>query len=124
LEFPGRRGGQGGGQFNAKNCSTLLAVVTVNFSGMFLDNAEADAETEAGTLPDGFGRIERIKDTVRLLDAGTVVGEKNDNVGTIAHGFNSKDSVVRGGQGIDRIADDVEKYLHQLIAISAHARKD
>ena len=74
MRFPGSRNRQGSGKFNAKNSSALLAVVAENFSSMLLDNAEADAETEASTLPDRFGRIERIENTVRLPDAGTVVG--------------------------------------------------
>ena len=121
MKFPGGSGRQGSRQFNAKNGAAFLAIVTVNFSAVLLDDTEADAEAEAGALADRLGGVERIKDAVRLLDAGAVVGEKNDDVGTIAHGFDGKDTVVFGGQGIDGVADDIEKYLHELIAVAANA---
>src|SRR3981189_2445166 len=47
LRIFGGEGRQNSGQFHAENCATFLTVVTKNSSGVFLDDAEADAETQA-----------------------------------------------------------------------------
>ena len=46
---------------------------------MFLDDAVADAESEAGALADALGGIEGIEDAVGFLDAGTGVLKFSDD---------------------------------------------
>src|SRR6266850_2731512 len=118
LQIFGGEGRQNSGQFHAENCATSLMVVTENPSGVFLDDAEADAETQARAFANGLRRIERIKDAMRLLDAGAVVGKKDHDVGAVTNSFNGKNSSVGRFHGIQSVADDIEENLHQLIAIA------
>src|SRR5271168_898391 len=112
------------GQFDAKHGATLLAVVTVNFAAVFLHNAETDAQAQAGSFSNGFGGVKGIEHTMRLLDTRAVVREERDDIRAVAHGLDGERAALGSLQGIDRIADDVEKYLHQLIAVAANPRKN
>src|SRR6202521_4078507 len=119
MQIFGGKGRQNSGQFHAENCATFLAVVTENLSGVYLDDAEADAETQARAFANRLRRIERIEDAMRLLDAGAAVGKQDHDVGAVTNGFDGKNSAVGRFHGIQSVADDIEENLHQLIAIAA-----
>src|SRR5712692_1617246 len=117
-------GGQYGRQFHAENSATFLTVVTENLSAMFLDNAEANAQAQTCALADRLRRIERIEDPVRLPDAGAGVREQDYDVAAVAKGLDGQNAALLRFHGIQGVADDVEKNLHQLISVAAHAGKN
>ena len=91
---------------------------------MFLHDAETNTETQAGAFADWLGRIERIEDAVRFLDAWSGIREKHDDVGAVAHGLDSENAALRGFHGVDGVADHIEEDLHQLVSIAANAGKN
>src|SRR5258708_14969360 len=91
---------------------------------MLLNDAVANAEAQTRALADRFGGIERIENALRILKAGTGVGEKDDDVAAIADCLDGEDTAFGGFHGLQGVADDVEENLHQLISVSANARED
>src|SRR4029077_5609827 len=84
LQFFRWQDSQNRRQFHAEDRTTFLPVVRENFSTMLLNNAEANAEAQTRALANRLGRIEWIEDALRVLEAGTGVGEQNDHVGAVA----------------------------------------
>ena len=58
-----------GRQSDFEHRSALRRVVRGDVAAMFLDDAVADAESEAGSLTHALGGVERIEDAVGVLDA-------------------------------------------------------
>ena len=67
-------------QFDTENGAALLPIVRENFSAVLLDNAEANAKSQAGALAHRFCRIKRIKNALGVLEAGAGVREEDDDV--------------------------------------------
>src|SRR5690348_9508948 len=111
-------------QLNAKNRAAFLPVITENPAAVLLNDAETNAKPQPGSFADRLGCIERIENAGGFLKTGPRVREKDDDVGAIAHRLDSKDSALRGFHGVDGIANHIEEDLHQLVAISANARKN
>ena len=88
---------------------------------MLLNDAEADAEAQARAFAHRLGGIERIENAIRVLEAGTTVGEQDDNVTTVADRLDCQNTARGCFHGLERVADNVEENLHQLISVSAHA---
>jgi len=116
-----RQGRQNRRQLDPERRSTFLPVVAVNSAAVLLHNAEANAKTQAGAFADWLCRIKRIEDAVRLLDTGPGIQEKHYNVSAVAHCLDREDAALRSFHGVDRIADQIKKYLHQLVAIAANS---
>ena len=90
---------------------------------MFLNDSEANAKAEPGALPDWLGRIKRIENALRVLEPGPGIGKQNDDVPAVAECLDGQYSAAGGLHRFQSIADDIEKDLHQLIAITANARE-
>ena len=80
---------------------------------------KANTKTQTGAFADRLCRIKRIEDAVRFLDAGPGIQEEHHNVGAVAHCLDREDAALRSFHGVDRITDQIKKYLHQLVAIAA-----
>src|SRR4029077_8358897 len=110
-------------QLHAKNRSALLRVIAKNLSGVFLQDSEADAQAEARAFADRFGSVKRVEHALRVLDARSRVGEQDHDIAAIAYGLDGQHSALACVHRVNRVVDDVEEYLQQLIAISAYARQ-
>ena len=58
---------------------------------------------------------------MRFLDTGTGVGKQDDDVAPVTQRLDRQNAAFVAFHGIDRIADQVEEDLHQLISITANA---
>ena len=61
---------------------------------------------------------------MRLPEAGARVGEQDDHVGAVAKRLDGENAAFDRFHGVQRIADDVEEHLHQLISIPANPGQD
>ena len=68
-----------GGQAQDEDRSAFGFVLAGDLAAVILDDTVDGAQSEAGAFSDGFGGVERIEDAVRLFDAGTIVGEAEDD---------------------------------------------
>src|SRR6266550_8773075 len=84
MQFLGREGRQNSRQFHAENGTPVLPVVAKNFSTMLLNDPEANTEAQARALANRLRGIERIENAMGVLEAGTTVGEQDDNVAAVA----------------------------------------
>jgi hypothetical protein len=62
------RGPARGRQFNFNDRATVIAVVGRYFPVVLLDDSVTNTQTEAGSLADVFCGVERLKNTMRLLN--------------------------------------------------------
>ncbi len=58
---------------------------------------------------------------MRFLDTGTGVGKQDNDIAPITQGLDRQNAAFVALHGIDRIVDQVEEDLHQLISITADA---
>src|SRR2546430_10830702 len=84
MQFLGRKSRLNSRQFHAENRTPFLPVVAKNFSAMLLNDTEANAEAQARALANRLRGIERIENPMGVLEAGTTVGEQDDNVAAVA----------------------------------------
>src|SRR5467141_3364009 len=124
MQFLRREGRQNSRQFHAENRTPFLPVVAENFSAMLLNDTKANAEAQAGALANRLRRIERIENAMGVLEAGTTVGEQDDNVAAVADRFDGHHTARGCFHGFQGVADNVEENLHQLISITAHTGKN
>src|SRR6266550_8176577 len=124
MQFLGRKSRQNSRQFHAENRTPFLPVVAKNFSAMLLNDTEANAEAQACAFANRLRRIERIENAMGVLEAGTTVGEQDDNVAAVADRFDRQNTARGCLHGFQGVADNVEENLHQLISITAHAGKN
>src|SRR5580704_9612276 len=85
---------------------------------MFFHNAVADAEAEAGAFADTLRRIERIEDAFGIFDSCAVVSELGADMAARAGDANLQlPGVSSFENGVDRIVDDIQEYLLELMRI-------
>src|SRR6202011_3158639 len=86
---------------------------------MFLDDAVADAQTEAGSLADLLGGEEGIENAVGMGDAVAIVAER-DFHGIPGPGRRDLDArrAAYGVHGVVGIVEDIEKDLLQLVRVT------
>ena len=80
MRFAARQGGKHSRKFNPKYRTASLSVVAQNFPGVFLNDAEADAEAETRALADRFGSVKGVEHAGGILDARTGIRKKNNNI--------------------------------------------
>src|SRR5579859_5560158 len=124
LQFLGWKCCKDRRQFDPENRSALLPVVAKNFPIVFLNNSKTDAQPQACAFADRLGGVKRIENAMRLFNARASIGKQDDHVAAIAHRFDGQHAAFMRFHGINGIADEIEKHLHELIAISAHSRKN
>ena len=117
----GRKRREYGGKFDTEYGATGLRRCSTDFSGVFLDNSETDAQAQARSLSDRFRCVKRIENAMRLFDARTSVGKKNDDVAAIASRLDGEYAAFMGFHRIDSVVDEVEENLHELIAVAANS---
>src|SRR5271165_6790925 len=93
----------------------------MNFSSVLLHDAVADAEAKAGAFANRLGGVERVKDTMGFADALAGIGKEDDNVAAVALRFYRENAAAGFRHGVQSVADDVEKDLHQLIVVAANS---
>ena len=94
--------------------------MNLNLPSMLFHNAVADAQAKSGTLSDGFGGVERIKNPVRILHAGAAIGDFNTQAASI--GICANPNIARAiflAHGIHGIIENVQDNLLQLMEIAA-----
>ena len=91
---------------------------------MLLDNSVTNAEPEPCSLANVLGGVERIKDSLRVFDTWSRIAELRANI-TIAlrHTDSHRSAGTALKNGVDRVIDDVEKYLLELVRIRCDCRK-
>jgi len=94
-------------------------VMAKNLASVFLHDAVADAEAEAGSLADLFGGEERIENSVGMGNAVAVVAERNFNAvaGLGGHDFDAcrpSDFMYC----VVSVVQDVEEHLLQLMSVT------
>src|SRR5271166_3424067 len=96
--------------------SGVRVIVSRNISAVFLDDAVTDAQTKSRPFAHTFGGVEGIEDALRIFDPGAVVAELCAHV-TVLGGYANFQLAVSAGlkDRIDRIVDDVKKYLLNLV---------
>src|SRR6202011_3361855 len=109
-------------QFHTKHRAATLSVVARNFAAVLLHDAEADAQPESGAFSNRLGSIERIENSVGLLNAGSGISKEHHYTTAISHGLNGQHAATSVHR-IHGVTDDIKEYLNQLIPIAAHARK-
>src|SRR5437016_4791206 len=124
MQFLGRKSRQNSRQFHAENGTAFLPVIAENFSAMLLNDTEANAEAQARALANRLRGIERIENAMGIFEAGTTVGEQNDHVAAVADRLDRQNTARGCLHSFQGVADNVEENLHQLISITAHARKN
>src|SRR5437867_1217021 len=105
------------GQTDDESCPRpVTVVVTEDFASMFLHDAIADAQAEAGSFTDLFCREERIEDAIRVRDSVTVVAEGNfDGVVRLrAHDLDAG-GTPHLANGIVGVIENIEEDLLQLV---------
>src|SRR6476661_7524338 len=103
MRIAARQRGKNCRKLHTKNSAALLPVVAEYLSGVLLNDAETNAQPEAGALADRLRGVKRIEHAAGILDARPGVGEKHNHVSAIAD-----------------IVDDVEEHLHELVAVTPH----
>src|ERR1700674_1237835 len=86
---------------------------------MLLDDAVADAQTEAGSLSHLLGGEEGIENAVRMGDAVAIVAER-DFHGIAGLGCRDLDArrAAYGVYGVVGVVEDIEKDLLQLVRVT------
>src|SRR5258707_15419495 len=72
------KSGHDGGQLNTEDGSAFLPVLGKNFSAVLLNDVEINAKAQARALPNRLRRLKRIENALRVFEAGTGVGKKDD----------------------------------------------
>ena len=95
--------------------------MTKNLAAVFLHNAVADTQAQAGSLADFFGGEEGIENLIGMRNPVAVVAEGNfDGVA----GFGGHDFDARGAanfvHGVVGVVENVEKDLLQLMGVAHH----
>jgi hypothetical protein len=93
MHVAARKCRQHGRKLDTKYRAALLPVVAKNLAGMLLNNPKADAQAQAGALPNWLGSVERIEHPVGLLDAGPIVAEQSDDIAAIATRLDGKNPI-------------------------------
>src|ERR1700688_1681337 len=124
MQFLSRESRQNSRQFYAENRTAFLPVVTKNFSAVLLNDTEANTEAQACALANRLRGIERIENAMRVLEAGTTVGEQDDHVAAVADRFDRQNTARGCFHGFQGVADNVKENLHQLISVTAHSGKN
>src|SRR5579859_1000793 len=66
-------------QRDTEDGATARAVLVLNGTVVFVDDAVGGAQAKARSLADRLRRVKGIEDALRVLDAGPVVGELDED---------------------------------------------
>src|SRR6195256_591758 len=97
----------------------LWVVVGENLAGMLLDDAVANAQTEAGSLSHLLGGEEGIENAVGMGDAVAIVAERDFHgiAGLGRHDLDARRATY-GVHGVVGVVKDIEKDLLQLVRVT------
>src|SRR5271168_3030776 len=112
-----------GGEFQADAGAEGLLVVQHDFAAGFLDDAVADAEAEASTFAHRLGGEERIERAVQVAEAGAGIVEADENAIALARGGNGNGALRAFFHRVNRIVQNIQQYLLQLVLADGNARK-
>ena len=100
------------------NRPSSSSIVRGNVASMFLHNAVTDAEPQPSPLAHALSGIEGIKNAFGILHAWPIIGELCANMAVLAKHADLEFAGASGFKnGINRIVDDVKKYLLDLMRI-------
>src|ERR1700691_4398395 len=111
------------GELDQERGAAFWAIEAFDASAVFLHDAVADAEAEAGALADGLGGEERIEDLLGGFDAGSAIGKLDDQLAVVVRGANHQRAAADFFQRVHGIADQVEENLQNLIGIAENVRQ-
>src|SRR5690348_12622561 len=106
------------GQLDNDASALRLQVLQADLAFVLLDDAVADTQAEASSLPYRLSRIERIEGPVQVGKSGTAIF--NFNIGTVTTAESPHHNAPRLNAGFDRIngiIQQVEEDLFELIFI-------
>src|SRR4051812_8633479 len=92
-------------------------------SPVLLNNAVADAQSEAGSLSYRLGGVERIEDAIHFTDARAAVVHSHESQRAFSSDVYLQRSTARVlKHRVDGIIDDVQEYLFKLMSVRDHGR--
>src|SRR5579859_912955 len=110
------------GQAQDEERASFGLIATGDLAAMILDDSIDDAETQAGALSHGLGGIEGVENTLRIAYPRTGVGELNDQFVPASHGGNLQGTAAGFIESVNRVLNDLDKNLKQLVGIGDNAR--
>ena len=121
-ECPG--GADHDGKQDRESGAARRRVTDLNFAAVFFDDAVANAEAEASSLPYGLGGVERIENAVGIFHARAAVGEF-DREAIAGDGGANPDFTFTAvfADGVYGVVKDVEKNLLKLVEIAGGERE-
>src|SRR5260370_40165478 len=90
---------------------------------LLLRDAEANSQAQAGSLAQGLRGVERIENAVDLAKARATVIETKDNPVVATRGGDRDASPAHALQGIDRVGQQVQQDLVELVFIDGYLGK-
>src|SRR5215470_8957398 len=104
--------------------SPFRAIGRTDLSAMLFNNAVADTQAEAGSLPDALGRVERIEDSAGLFDSWSIVMKFGDNRPFLRSNTYFQSPVASALKHcVKRVIDHVEEDLLELMSVSNNRRQ-
>src|SRR5205823_1390392 len=100
-----------------------MQIIGGDIAGMFLDDAVTDTEPQASALAGALGSEERIKNTVQIGKARTIVAESYDNLVALDCGFDRDLLLLEVANRIESVVENVQKYLLEQILLNHYAGK-
>src|SRR5262249_24714153 len=111
-------------QLDLNNRSALRIVVSGDVAAVLLHDAVADTEPQSRAFAHTLGGVERIEDSLGILDPRSVVDKLRGYVSALADHANLKLSrSPRLQNGIDGVVDDIQEDLLNLMRIGHHHRR-
>src|SRR5689334_8140423 len=110
-------------QANLENRATLGTIAGNNISAMLFDDAVADAQPEAGSLPNALGGVEGVENLLGILNTGPRIMEFGADKLVFAVDLHLQHATGAAlDHRIECIVDNVEKNLFQLVWIGIGMR--
>src|SRR5215472_17698826 len=110
-------------QFQYDSRSARFQISCRDLAAMLFHDPVADAQAETCTLADGLRRIERIKGSVQVSEAGAaIVKAKHHAIGATC-GLNAYVLVGGAFQSVNGVVEQVQKDLFELIFVQRDRRK-
>ena len=130
----GRGGGVGFGRMprgadhdrkqDRKSGAARRRVADLDFAAVFFDDAVANAEAEAGSLPYGLGGVKGIEDAMGTFHAGAAVGEFNAEAIAGDDGANPDFAFAAiFADGVYGVIENIQKNLLELVEIAGRERE-
>ena len=113
----------GDGDEDGEQGSAFGLVLAGDLAGMILDHTVDGAEAEASASADGLGGVEGVEDTLRIAQAGAVVGKLELNIGSVTGSGNFDDAAAGFVESIHGVLEDLDEGLEHAIGVDPDLRE-